>query len=338
MDSRAFIESVGRAKNLQPVYVLHGDEAFLKRRALESLRARVFGSTEDQWGFSTHAGDAATFAVVVDELQTAPFLGPRRLVVVQDADPFVTRYRDALGRLLAQPPSTGVLALNVRSWPAATRLAKLLPPAATIACKAVPPHKLPEWCVAWASLQYQKKLSTAAARALVDLAGPEMGILDQELAKLAAYCGHSEEIDARAVDEAVGGSRAAKIFKVFDALAAGRPAEALGILDATFEQGEEPIRILGAFSLQLRRLARAASLIQRGRSAAQAVDEAGFPPFARQGSLQQLQSLGPRTSRLYDWLLETDLGLKGSSQLPARLQLERLVLRLFAQREEMKGA
>jgi hypothetical protein len=32
--------------------------------------------------------------------------------------------------------------------------------------------------------------------------------------------------------------------------------------------------------------------------------------------------------RLYDWLLEADLGMKGGSALPPRTLLERLVLRL----------
>jgi DNA polymerase-3 subunit delta len=35
-----------------------------------------------------------------------------------------------------------------------------------------------------------------------------------------------------------------------------------------------------------------------------------------------------RLDKLYDWLLETDGGLKGGNPLPERLQLERLVVRL----------
>ena len=46
-------------------------------------------------------------------------------------------------------------------------------------------------------------------------------------------------------------------FKIFDAIATGNSAAALTLLDRLFEQGEEPIRMLGAFSLQLRRLAQA---------------------------------------------------------------------------------
>ena len=59
------------------------------------------------------------------------------------------------------------------------------------------------------------------------------------------------------------------------------------------------------------------------------LNRAGVPPFAQRGCEQQLRHLGrQRADRLYDWLLEADLGLKGSSQLPARTLLERLVVRL----------
>jgi len=327
MDSLAFLERGGG--KLHAVYVLHGDEDFLKRQVLAALRALVFGADGNDFGLSTHAGDQATFAAIHDELQTLPFLTPRRLVVVENADPFVTRHRAVLEKYLAEPAPTGVLVLDVKSWPSNTRLYRLVASAASIGCKGPAPYKLPDWCVQWAASRHGKQLAAPAARLLVDLVGADMGQLDQELAKLAVYAGSSPRIEAADVDRLVGSSRAENIFKIFDALAAGRPGEALGILDHLFEQGEEALRILGAFSWQLRRLAQAARLRGQGLSPAAALEQAGFPPYTRQAAEQHLRHLGPgRADRLYDWLVEADLGLKGSSQLPPRTQLERLVARL----------
>jgi DNA polymerase-3 subunit delta len=328
MESLAFLERAGRGP-VQPIYVLHGDEDFLKREVLAALRTLVLGVEENPFGLSTHAGDRAEFAAVHDELQTLPFLGPRRLVVVEAADPFVTRCRAALEKYFAKPAPAGVLVLEVKSWPSNTRLAKLLDSAATIACKAPAVHRVPEWCVRQAASAYGKELSPPAAQLLVDLVGAELGQLDQELAKLAVYAGDAARIDAGDVDKLVGNSRAENAWKIFDALAGSRPGEALAILDRALDQGEEPIRILGAFSMQLRRLAQAYRLTQQGRPLAAALAEAGVPPFAVRGAEQQLRHLGQRRAeRLFDWLVETDLGLKGGSQLPPRTLLERLVVRL----------
>jgi DNA polymerase-3 subunit delta len=156
-----------------------------------------------------------------------------------------------------------------------------------------------------------------------------MGQLDQELAKLAAYVGEAKKIDADDVDRLVGNSRAENTWKVFDAIGSGRPGEALALLDRLIVQGEDPMRILGAFSMQLRRLAQAGRLAQQGLSLPAALDRAGVPPFAQKGCEQQLRHLGRRrANRLFDWLLEVDLGMKGSSQLPPRTLLERLIVQL----------
>jgi DNA polymerase-3 subunit delta len=328
MDSLTFLDKAGKQK-VQPIYVLHGDEDFLKRQVLAALQALVLGQPGESLGLSTHAGDKAVFAAVHDELQTLPFLAPRRLVVVESADPFVTRYRAALEKYVAHPAPSGVLVLDVKSWPSNTKLAKLLDGPGTIVCKAPAAHRLPEWCVRRASSVHGKRLSAAAAALLVDLVGADMGLLDQELAKLAVYAGEAERIDTDDVDRLVGSSRAESTWKIFDAVAAGRPGEALTILDRLFDQGEDALRVLGAFSMQLRRLAQAYRLTQQGRPLGAALVEAGVPQFAVKGAEQQLRHLGRRRAdHLYDWLLETDLGLKGGSTLPPRVQLERLLVRL----------
>jgi DNA polymerase-3 subunit delta len=156
-----------------------------------------------------------------------------------------------------------------------------------------------------------------------------MGLLDQEVAKLAVYVGDAPAVTRDDVDKLVGRSRAAETFRIFDAIGAGRPADALAILARLFEQGEDPLQLLGAFSWQLRRLAQVSRHARLGKSLTSALEEAGVPPFARTGVEQQLRHLGRRRlDRLYDWLLEADLAMKSSGALPPRVLLERLVVRL----------
>jgi DNA polymerase-3 subunit delta len=333
MDSLTFLDRLDRHP-VQPVYVLAGDDDFLKRQVLAGIRNQVLGPGGDDFGLSNQDGDKADFAAVHDELMTLPFTSSRRLVVVDNADPFVTRYRPSLEKYVAQPAATGILALCVKSWPATTRLARQMDADAVITCKAPAASRLPGWCVQWAAEQYGKELAAPAASLLVELIGPEMGQLDQELNKLAVYVGAAECIELADVDQLVGQSRAENTWKIFDAIGQGQTKEALGILDRLLDQGDDPIRILGAFSLQLRRLAQAARLTQQGRSLTAALEEVGVPPFGRKACEQQMRHLGRRRlERLYDWLLEVDLGLKGSSQLPPPTLLERLVVMLAHKNE-----
>jgi DNA polymerase-3 subunit delta len=121
----------------------------------------------------------------------------------------------------------------------------------------------------------------------------------------------------------------AKTWDVFDLIGEAKVGEALVLVDRLLDQGDEPLRLLGAFSMQLRRLAQAARLSEQGRSLAIALEEAGVPPFGRRAAEQQLRHLGRRRlNRLFDWLIETDLGMKRTAHVPPRILLERLVIQL----------
>jgi DNA polymerase-3 subunit delta len=331
MDSQSFLERISRAEP-RPVYVLHGDEDFLKRQVLEALREHVLGPEGQAFGLSVYEGDKADFAVIRGDLETLPFLSPRRVVVIESADEFVSENRAALEKYVAQPAATGLLVLVVDSWPSTTKLARALEGPSTVVCKAFSEKRLPEWCIQRAAVAHGKQLAAAAAQMLVDLVGKDLGQLDQELAKLAVYVGDGSRIDSTAVDQLVGHSRAENMWKIFDAIGGGRTGDALALLDRLFGQGEDPMRILAGFSMRLRQLAQAYRLNQQGVPLSAALERAGIPSFGVKAGEQQLRHLGRRRGeRLYDWLLETDLSLKGTgpqSQLPPRTVIERLVVQL----------
>jgi DNA polymerase-3 subunit delta len=335
MDSLTFLAKKATTK-IQPVYVVHGDEDFLKRQVLQALRALVLGEQNDDFAMSAYAGDTVDYATVMDDLRTLPFFGPRRLVVVDNADNFVTRYRAALEKAIGNLPSSGSLVLDVKTWPATTRLAKMIDDKGTIVCKAPAAAKLAAWCVESATTNYGKQLTSSSAALLVDLVGQEMGVLDQELQKLAAYVGNRARIGEEDVDKLVGRSQGANIWKTFDVMGDGDVKEALEILERLLDAGEEPIRIMGAFSMKLKQLAQAGRLAQQGQPLASALQEAGVPTFYLPACVKLMKHLGrARTNRLYEWLLEINMDLRGDSTLAPRALLERLVIRLARKPENL---
>ena len=74
-------------------------------------------------GSNSTPGDKATWGAVMDDVQTLPMLSPRKLVVVEQADPFVTEHRPALEAYAQKPSKGGVLVLDVKSFPETTKLA-----------------------------------------------------------------------------------------------------------------------------------------------------------------------------------------------------------------------
>ncbi len=87
--------------------------------------------------------------------------------------------------------------------------------------------------------------------------------------------------------------------------------------------------VLGALAFQLRKLAQAYRLTGQGLSREAALQQAGVNPWGIRSAEQQMRHLGPRRlDRLYDWLLEMNLNLRGNSLMPERAQFERFLIRL----------
>lgn len=330
MDALPFLAAAGKAKR-QPVYVLAGDEDFLKRRCRDAILKLALGDADPAFAVSAYPGDKLDFSTVRNDLDTLPFLSPCRVVVVDPADAFVTAHRPALEKYFAAPGAAGVLVLDVKTFPETTKLAKALPDAAKVSCKAPPAYKLGAWVREWAKAGHGKALAADAADLLVDLVGTAMGQIDQELEKLAVAVGGKREIEAADVARLVGRSAGADVFRILDAIGDGKPAAALGILERLFAEGEDPMAVLGPLTAQLRKLAAVGRQLADGQALGPAMDAAKVPswPQARASFQKQVKWLGRRRlDALTDWLVEINHGLKGGSALPERVQVERLVVRL----------
>jgi DNA polymerase-3 subunit delta len=323
----------------QPIYALFGEEPFLLREVRNRLRTIVLGDGEGEFSFTAFDGSTVELKDVLDELSTmAMFGGGKRLVVVDEADAFVTRYRAELEDYVARPASGGVLVLSLRSFPSNTRLYKaVLSAGMAIECSAPPTARLAKWIADWGAQSHKLRISSSAAEMLLDIIGPELGLLDQELAKLALVAGGDRKITDEMVQQMVGGWRAKTTWVMLDAALAGDAAAALAQLDRLLSSGETPVGLLGQISASLRRLAAATRLILRGEATGRrialrdALELAGVRSFVLQKTERELRRLGRnRGSQLYHWLLEADLDLKGDSSLSPRLILERLILRLAA--------
>jgi DNA polymerase III subunit delta len=311
------------------VVALPGDQRFLKVACLQELARRVLGQ-DNEFGPSRFAGESTDLKAVLDELATVSMFGGRRLIVIEDADPFVTNNRAALERYVGKPAKGGVLALDVKSWPKNTRLAKLVTASGLeLDCSELKGAELLKWLTETAREAHGKSLEREAATLLSELAGPDLGLLERELAKLADYAGDRRTITPADVTTLVGGWKAETTFKMLADLRAGELGAALVELDRLLRAGEAPQRILGGVLFVYRKLAAAAEAARRGTPLPAAVRAAGVFPKDQAESVEYLKRLGPkRTGRFFEYLVEADSAFRGVGRMPERIVLERLLVRL----------
>ena len=350
-----YLEKSTTVDAVPSIVVIFGDEPFLQQLVLRNVRQAVLQNEADEVPFTTLQGDTAEWRDVLDELSMhSLFGGGRRLVAVDAADSFVTKYRSELEDYAEHPRATGTLLLKVDKWASNTRLFKRIdqqglqvdcrPPQKTVGRrKELDEKRLLDWIAAWSQAQHKTKLNARAGDLLLQLVGPNLGLLDQELAKLSLFAGLGGEISPEMVRDVVGGWRTKTTWELIDAATAGNAAEALQQLDKLLQSGGNPMALFGQISWSLRRFAAATRFVQLAEKRGQritlpmALEQAGFhkwPQKAFENAGKQLRQLKrERAGHLYQWLLQADLSLKGSHSSPgrARFVLEHLIVRLSKQ-------
>jgi len=316
-----------KAPAVPGVVVLTGGQQHLKSTALAWLKSVVL--SDDDIALTRFAGKDAELQTVWDELRTVSMWGDRRLVIVDEADEFVTKHRSGLEKYAAAPAKKSVLVLDVKSWPKTTRLAKQIATTGLdIECTELKGVALSKWLQDTARDVHQAELNRDAAALLIELIGNELGLLDQELSKLGSFVGQGGTITAEAVRAMVGGWRMETTWAMTDAVRDGDLGHALKDLNDLLFHGEAPQKLIGGIHFVFRKLAYGTDL-SRKQPLEAALREAGIFPQAIGPSTAYLRRLGrANAEHLIQKLLQADLNMKGGSRLPERLQLEQMLIGL----------
>jgi DNA polymerase III subunit delta len=312
---------------IPPVVVLSGGQKYLKQSALALLRKHLID--DDETSLTRFPGPDAQLQSVADELHTVSMWGDRRLVIVDNADEFVTAFRGGLEKFVDKPAKKSVLVLDVNTWQKTTRLYKqVLAKGLEIDCSDLKGSQLLKWIQDTVKDVYQQSISREAANLLIEFVGEELGLLDTELAKLASFVGASGKIDVSDVKAIVGGWRMETTWAMTDATRDNDLDLALKALDQLLTAGEPPMKLLGGITFVFRKFSQAAEY-SRSTQLDQALRQAGVFPAAVVPGQNYLRRLGrAKAERILQTLLAADSGLKGANSLPERLLLERLLLEL----------
>lgn len=310
------------------VLVMYGSERYFRQEILQ----RIPGASGEEADLTLTriAGPDADLRDVMADLKTVSMFGDRRIVLVEDADEFVSTNRGALEKYVTQPAKSSLLILDVKSWPRNTKLFKLVDQHATaIECGELTGVKLQKWLQKIAQNDYGKKLEQEAAELIIELAGDGLTLLQQEVAKLVAFVGDAPEITRDDVPKVVGGWRTETTWVMLDAVRDGQPGKAIEALDKLLKSGDAPQKILGGVTFTFRKFAEATERARTGTPLRDALTSSGvFSNAIGQGETY-LRRIGfERASRIFQWLIEADSEMKGGSRVDPAVLLERLFVRL----------
>jgi len=168
-------------------------------------------------------------------------------------------------------------------------------------------------------------IAPPAILAIAEMVGSDLWALDRELDKLSLYATGREitESDVRAL---VPYAQEANIFAAVDSIMDRRPGNALRMLTQLMQEGREPLYIIAMIERQLRLIALARDLTERGVVQPELGRRMGAnSDFVVRKTLGQARRMSmPEITRKYQRVLESDLAIKQGRLEPA-VSLELLV-------------
>jgi DNA polymerase-3 subunit delta len=214
---------MAKTASVSPVYALVGTDSFRQLQALHEILAAMPPDVQRV----DIEGERAELADVLDELRSFAMFGGAKLVVVREADAFISRFREQLEDYVVNPSDSGTLVLRLNSLPSNQRIHKAIAKTGKIEdCN--PPKDAVRWAADHGQSAHGIKLTPDAARLLVELVGNDLGRLDGEMAKLALQTEDAGgKVDADAVTNSAAFQREQEMWDMTNELAAGNAAGAL---------------------------------------------------------------------------------------------------------------
>ena len=320
--------------------MLHGEDEFSRSEALARLKARMGDPAMADLNTVVLDGRKLSLEELIRTCDTVPFLGERRLVIVEglltrltpqegkagDKGDYLTGLMDYLPRL---PPTTRLIFLEPRSLPPDHPFLQWACQTEDAYIKEFKPPRerdLPSWI----KKRARKKGGEIEAKAADELArfvGNDLRLLDQEIEKLIAYAG-ARPITLKDVRLLVSYTREARIFDLVDAIGEGRRQRALELLYRLFEEGASPLYVLAMIARQFRIMMEVKELSKGGLSAGEMASRLQLHRFTVEKGLRQARTFSERQlESAYRRILETDLAIK-TGRMGGVLALEMLVIGL----------
>jgi len=328
-----FFQSV-KANDISPVYLFTGPEEFIKREALDTLRAKLLPPGLEALNDAMLEG--VTAQQITDAAETMPMMCDKRIVTVRDWPPLLSgkaRNEETeaawMQRWLDNPSPSCVLIFYMREEPdGRKKLTGLLKKKAVVVeFELLSDAELSRWCAKRLKGQ-GKRLSPQALNTLTYMAGRELTRLSGELDKLSAYAGEREEITEEDVRAIVPASLEYNIFELLNSLVAGDMKAGQQTINSLLQGGQNPIGLLAMLTRQVRQLAHMKCALDAGMPVQSVQDKLKLHPYAAKQTARQCAKLSANwLAGLYQSCVEADYSVK-SGKLRDRDALDSIVIQI----------
>lgn len=264
-------------KQFSQVYLLYGEEAYLRKQYKDKLRTALCADG-DTMNSHYYEGKDIPVGEIIDLAETMPFLAERRVLILENSGLF-KHGGETLAEYITALSPTAFFVFVETEIDKRSKLYKAVQNKGVTAEFAVQDENtLKRWILGMIKRE-NKNITPNALNCFLGKTGTDMENIHKELEKLFCYCLEKDSITEEDIEEICIQRISNQIFDMVNAIAEKRQKQALSLYYDLLALKEAPMRILFLIGRQFNILMMVKDMKKRGYDNKKIASKAGIPPF-----------------------------------------------------------
>lgn len=264
--------------NFQPVYLLYGDERYLRKQYKDKLKSALCAS-DDNMNNHYYEGKGLPVGEVIDLAETLPFFAPKRVIFIENSGLFKSGGEQLAEYLGGQSDSTIFIFVESEVDKRSKLFKAVGNHGSVIEFASQDENTLKRW-VAGILKREGKKITENTVQLFLSKTGTDMENIYMELEKLICYCMDREVVTSEDVETICTTRITSHIFDMVDAIADRKSKAALQLYYDLLALKEPPMRILFLIARQCNILLQVKEMQGKGIPNKDMASAIGVPAFA----------------------------------------------------------
>ncbi len=271
----------------RPVYLIYGEEAFLKNSYKNQMKAAITG--DDTMNFNQFSGKGIDVRKIISLADTMPFFGEKRLILVEDSGLFKSAAEELVSYLPSMPETTCLIFVESE----VDKRSKMFKKVKELGYGAEMSRQDTAQLARWAGsilAREGKKITGNTMELFLDMTGDDMENIRMELEKLISFTLGREVITSKDVETICTVRITNKIFDMVTAMVNRQSKVAMELYEDLLSLKEPPMRILFLIARQFNQLLQVKELMGKGVDRGGIASKLKIPPFAAGKLMPQARS------------------------------------------------
>ena len=264
-----------KSGNFRRVYLLCGQEAYLRRQYRDMLKTAI---APDEMNCNVYEGKDISIPQIIDQAETMPFFADRRLIVIENTG-LLKSGGEELAQYLPTAPADTYFVLSESECDKRSKLYKACQNLGIVVAMDTPDDMTLKRWVNKLLTDAGKRMTERDIEYFLKTVGQDMFLIKNEVEKLISYKNDEDVVKSEDIDAVCTVQITNHIFDMIDAIGQRQQKKALDLYYDLLALKEPPFRILSLITRQFNLLLQIKELVLKNAGRSEITSKVSVPPY-----------------------------------------------------------